>query len=160
LKPSAEVEALVSAALDEQAKAEALKKGDAERKKLEAQLAQEEQKRKQLEVQNAQLKVKYQAALAKAQDAMKANRYDEAVTSFRLASQTIQTDEAEGGLKQAQAELAKVKIAADAEAKTKAEADAQALDFEQFSDLQVLASRGLSLGMKLENWPPAGLDRP
>jgi DNA-directed RNA polymerase subunit alpha len=24
----------------------------------------------------------------------------------------------------------------------------------------VLASRGLSLGMKLENWPPAGLDRP
>ena len=25
---------------------------------------------------------------------------------------------------------------------------------------EVLASRGLSLGMKLENWPPAGLDRP
>jgi hypothetical protein len=24
----------------------------------------------------------------------------------------------------------------------------------------VLASRGLSLGMKLENWPPANLDRP
>ncbi len=24
----------------------------------------------------------------------------------------------------------------------------------------VLASRGLSLGMKLENWPPAGLSRP
>lgn len=123
LKPSPEVEALVSSALDEQAKAEALKKGDAERKKLEAQLAQEEQKRKQLEVQNAQLKVKYQNALAKAQDAMKAQRYDEAVTSFRLASQTIQTDEAEGGLKQAQAELAKVKITADAEAKKKAEED-------------------------------------
>jgi DNA-directed RNA polymerase subunit alpha len=25
---------------------------------------------------------------------------------------------------------------------------------------EVLASRGLTLGMKLENWPPAGLDRP
>src|SRR6187551_3407343 len=25
---------------------------------------------------------------------------------------------------------------------------------------EVLASRGLSLGMRLENWPPAGLDRP
>jgi DNA-directed RNA polymerase subunit alpha len=25
---------------------------------------------------------------------------------------------------------------------------------------EVLRSRGLSLGMKLENWPPAGLDRP
>src|SRR5512136_1017208 len=25
---------------------------------------------------------------------------------------------------------------------------------------EVLASKGLSLGMKLENWPPAGLDRP
>jgi len=25
---------------------------------------------------------------------------------------------------------------------------------------EVLASRGLSLGMKLENWPPAGLERP
>ena len=25
---------------------------------------------------------------------------------------------------------------------------------------EVLATRGLSLGMKLENWPPAGLDRP
>jgi len=23
----------------------------------------------------------------------------------------------------------------------------------------VLASRGLTLGMKLENWPPAGLDK-
>jgi DNA-directed RNA polymerase subunit alpha len=25
---------------------------------------------------------------------------------------------------------------------------------------EVLATRGLSLGMKLENWPPAGLSRP
>jgi len=25
---------------------------------------------------------------------------------------------------------------------------------------EVLASRGLTLGMKLENWPPAGLERP
>ena len=25
---------------------------------------------------------------------------------------------------------------------------------------EVLATRGLSLGMKLENWPPANLDRP
>ncbi|TMH19729.1 MAG: hypothetical protein E6H64_12020 [Betaproteobacteria bacterium] len=25
---------------------------------------------------------------------------------------------------------------------------------------EVLASRGLSLGMKLENWPPPNLDRP
>ena len=25
---------------------------------------------------------------------------------------------------------------------------------------EVLASRGLTLGMRLENWPPAGLDRP
>nr|HMN84222.1 DNA-directed RNA polymerase subunit alpha [Burkholderiaceae bacterium] len=25
---------------------------------------------------------------------------------------------------------------------------------------ELRASRGLTLGMKLENWPPAGLDRP
>jgi DNA-directed RNA polymerase subunit alpha len=25
--------------------------------------------------------------------------------------------------------------------------------------IEVLASRGLTLGMKLENWPPAGLDK-
>src|SRR5262249_56184298 len=97
LKPSPEVEALVTAALNEQAKADALKKGDAERKKLEAQLAQEEQKRKQLEEQNAKLKTKYQSALVRAQDAMKERKYDDAVSSFRLASLTIQTDEAEAG---------------------------------------------------------------
>ncbi|HKA08772.1 MAG TPA: tetratricopeptide repeat protein, partial [Gemmataceae bacterium] len=131
LKPSPEVEALVTAALNEQAKADALKKGDAERKKLEAQLAQEEQKRKQLEEQNGRLKVKYQSALVRAQDAMKERKYDDAVSSFRLASLTIQTDEAEAGLKQAQAELAKVRATADAEAKKKAEEEKKLADLQK-----------------------------
>jgi len=131
LKPSPEAEALVTAALNEQAKAEALKKGDAEKKKLEAQLAQEEQKSKQLEEQNAKLRTKYQTTLAKAQSAMKEQKFDEAVTSFRLASQTMQTDEAEAGLKQAQAELNKAKAATDAEVKKKSEEDRKLADLQK-----------------------------
>ena len=121
LKPSPEIEKLVSAALVEQARADAMKKGDEERLKLEAQLAKEEQRRKQLEEENAKLQVKYQAALAKARSAMQARQYDEAVVSYKLASNTIRTEEASNGLREATDLLAKAKAESDAEAKAKAE---------------------------------------
>jgi tetratricopeptide (TPR) repeat protein len=121
LKPSSEIEKLISSALTEQARADAEKKGAAEKKKLEAELVKEEQRNKELEAENIKLKARYQAAFDKGQSAMKAKQYDEAVTSFRLASKTIQTDEAAAALKQAQAELAKANETARAEAKKKAE---------------------------------------
>ncbi|HVK11693.1 MAG TPA: hypothetical protein VM597_23175, partial [Gemmataceae bacterium] len=119
IKPSPEVEKLVSSALVEQARADAEKKGDAEKKKLETQLAQEAARNKQLEQQNVALKARYQAALAKAQDAMKQKKYEEAYTSYKIAATTIQTDEAEAGVKQASAELARAKAATAAEDKRK-----------------------------------------
>lgn len=121
IKPSPEIEKLVSSALVEQARAEAEKKGAEEKKKLEAQLAQEEARRKQLEEQNAKLRTKYQAALAQARSAMQAKKYDEAVTSYKIATTTMQTDEATAELKTAQTELARANSAAAAEAKKKNE---------------------------------------
>lgn len=120
IKPSPEVEKLVSSAMVEQARADAEKKGAGEKAKLETQLAQETTRRQQLEQQNVALKAKYQAALAKGQDAMKEKKYDEAYTSYKIAATTIQTDEAEAGVKQASAELARSKAADAAEAKGRA----------------------------------------
>ena len=76
---------------------------------------------KQLEVENVKLKAKYDAAFAKGQDAMKAKKFDDALTSFRLASATMQTDEAAAAVKQAQTELAKANEQATLEAKKNAE---------------------------------------
>ncbi|HKB00873.1 MAG TPA: tetratricopeptide repeat protein, partial [Gemmataceae bacterium] len=121
LKPSPEAEQLVSNALTAQAKADAEKKGAAEKARLDAQLAKEEERRKQAEADASERKAKYQASIAKAREAMNGRQYAAAATSFRLASQTMQTDEAAAGLKQAETELAKVAAATDAEAKKKAE---------------------------------------
>ncbi len=120
LKPSPEIEKLVSAALVEQARADAMKKGDEERKKLEAQLAQEETRRKQLEDDNARLRGKYDAAIAKARAAVKERDYDEAEVSYRLASNTLRTEEASTGLRVVADLKARTKAAADADAKAKA----------------------------------------
>jgi tetratricopeptide (TPR) repeat protein len=122
LKPSPEIEALVSSALVEQARADAEKKGAEEKKKLDAQLALEEQKRKQLEAENAQLREKYQAALVRGQRAMEGKNYGEAVQAFQLASQTMKTDEALTGLKLAQTEMTRSKEASEVDAKQKAQA--------------------------------------
>ena len=120
LKPSPEIEKLVSAALVEQARADAMKKGDEERKKLEAQLAQEETRRKQLEDDNAKLRGKYDAAIAKAREALKSRDYDEAEVSYRLASNTLRTEEATTGLRVVTDLKARTKATADADAKAKA----------------------------------------
>ncbi|WP_020468537.1 tetratricopeptide repeat protein [Zavarzinella formosa] len=131
LKPSPEIEKLVSAALVEQARADAMKKGEEEHRKLEAQLAQEELRRKQLEEQNASLQVKYQAALAKAREAMKSRQYDEAVVSYKLASNTLRTEEANNGLREATDLLAKAKAEADVDAKKKAEEQRRIADIQK-----------------------------
>lgn len=131
LKPSAEIEKLVSAAMVEQARADAMKKGEEERKKLEAALALEEQKRKQLEEQNAKLQAKYQAALAKARNAVKNQNYEEAIVEYRLASNTIRTEEATNGLREVTDLQAKAKAAADQEAKKKAEEAKKAADLQK-----------------------------
>lgn len=121
LKPSSEIEKLISNALVEQARADAEKKGDAEKKKLEAQLVQEETRNKQLEIENVKLKARYDAAFAKGQEAMKAKKFNDALTSFRLASATMQTDEAAAAVKQAQTELARANEQTALEAKKDAE---------------------------------------
>jgi len=120
LKPSPEIEKLVTAALTEQARADAMKKGDEERKKLEAQLAQEETRRKQLEDDNARLQVKYQAAIAKARAAVKERDYEEAEVSYKLAVNTLRTEEAAEGLREVTDMKAKARAASDADAKAKA----------------------------------------
>ncbi|MSR53727.1 MAG: tetratricopeptide repeat protein [Gemmataceae bacterium] len=118
LKPSPEVEKLISAALVEQARTDAEAKGEVEKKKLESQLAQEQERNKDLEIQNAKIRAKYQTAFDAGQSAMKSKQFDQAVTSFRLASKTMQTDEATKNLDLAENELAY----AEAEAKKNAEA--------------------------------------
>lgn len=133
LKPSPEIEQLVSTALMEQARADAAKKDADERKKLEAQLAKEAEAKKQLEIENAKLQAKYTTALRAGRAALQQRNYPEAVTSFKLAAATIPSDEANRGLRDAQDQLAKANAAADAEAKAKADAAKKDADANRFA---------------------------
>jgi tetratricopeptide (TPR) repeat protein len=119
VKPSPEVQALIQEMMTLQAKADAAAKGN--EKQLEAQLAKEKVKNQELEQQNAKLRAKNQELLVQAQAAMQAREFEKAVSSYKLAIATMQTEEATKGLQLAQAELAKEKTAADAEAKKKSE---------------------------------------
>ncbi len=112
LKPSAEIDRLVTAALIEQAKAEAAKKGAEEKKKLELQLAQEQERRKQAELAAAGNKAKYETAIKLARAAMQERKFADAKLQFQIAAQTLRTDEAINGAKQADDELARAQAAA------------------------------------------------
>ena len=119
LKPSVEIDRLVTAALIEQARAEAAKKGDEEKKKLEAALALEQERSRKAEAAAAENKAKYETAIGLARTAMKQRKFAEAKQQFQVASQTLQTDEAVNGLKQADNELATAQAAMVAEEQTK-----------------------------------------
>ena len=119
LKHTAEVEQLIAKALTEQARAAAAAKSAAEKKRFEAQLAAEEKRKQQLEAAQTTLRAKYQAAWNKAQAAMQARQFENAVVSYRLAAATMQTAEVTAALKQANTELAKSREAAALEAKKK-----------------------------------------
>lgn len=114
LKPSAEIDRLVTAALIDQARADAAKNGEAEKKKLEAQLAQEQERRRQAEIAAAENKAKYETAINLARAAMKQRKFAEAKQQFQLAAQTVRTDEAINGQRQAEDEIAKAQAAANA----------------------------------------------
>ncbi|MCE9530526.1 MAG: hypothetical protein K8T89_05255 [Planctomycetes bacterium] len=118
LKPSPEIDQLVTAALIDQAKAEADRKGADERKKLEAQLAAEQKRRQQAEIEAAQHKAKHDTAINLGRAAMREKKFAEARRQFQLASATLNSDEAAIGLKQANDEMAQEKAAADAALKT------------------------------------------
>ena len=121
LRPSPEIDRLVAAGLVDQAKAAADKQGKDERQKLEAQLAAEQERRQQAELQAAQNKAKYDETLRQANAALTARNFAVAKQHFQLAAQTLHTDEAVIGLRQADDELAKSQAAADAARKSQEE---------------------------------------
>jgi tetratricopeptide (TPR) repeat protein len=116
LKPSPEIDRMVNAALIDQAKAVADKKGADARAQLERDLAAERERRIAAEAKAKENQDKYQQALRTAKAAMAEKKYDQAVSQYRLASLTVQTDEAANGLKQAQDALARAQAAAKAQA--------------------------------------------
>ena len=107
LRPSPEVEQLVSAALIDQARADAENKGAEERKKLEAQLTAERERREKAEQEAARNQAKYQEAIRNARAAFKEKKYDIARQQFQLASATQRTGEAIAGLRQVDDEVAR-----------------------------------------------------
>lgn len=158
LKPSAEIDRLVTAALIDQARADAARKGDEEKKKLEAQLVQEQQRRQQAELKAAENKAKYDTAIKLARAAMQQQRFAEAKQQFQLASATLRTDEAINGVKQADDELAKAQAAVAAAQRAAAEKqqkDAQvaklitdarmAADTKQFDQAMLLLKNATAL---------------
>jgi tetratricopeptide (TPR) repeat protein len=114
LKPSGEIDRLVTAALVDQARADAAKKGEEEKKKLEQQLTLEKERRQQAELKAAENKAKYDTAIRLARAAMKEKKFAEAKQQFVVASQTLRTDEAINGVKQADDELASAQAALQA----------------------------------------------
>jgi tetratricopeptide (TPR) repeat protein len=128
LRPSAEIDQMISSALIDQARADAAKKGDDEKRKLETQLAAERERRVKAEQEAASNKAKYEAAMKQARAALAEKRYDEAKSQFQIASLTLRTDDAVQGLRQADDEIAKAKAVTDAarqarEAQQKKDAD-------------------------------------
>lgn len=131
LKPTPEAEKLVNAALIEQAKASAEKKGGAARKELEQQLALERDRRVAAEAEAEKNRKLYEEALTSANTAMKSRDFDKAQVQFRKASLIVRTEEALKGLQTAQDELAKAKTLADAETRKKAEAETKEANFKR-----------------------------
>jgi uncharacterized protein HemY len=76
------------------------------------QLAQEQERRKQAEQKATENKAKYDAAIQLARAAMQQKKFAEARQQFQMAAQTLRTDEAVNGAKQADDELAKANAAA------------------------------------------------
>jgi hypothetical protein len=102
IKPGSEVDNLLNAALIEQARQVAAKKGESARKDLEAQLVMERDRAQKAEAEAAKNKQLYEQAVAEARQAMSQKDYDQAVVKYRKASLHVRTDEAVQGMKQAQ----------------------------------------------------------
>ena len=123
INPNPEVERLVSAALVDQARVNAEKKGQAEKAALEAQLAIETTRRKAAEAEAATNKQLYETAMAQAQQAMQAKQYETAASSFRTASLKVRSPEALAGIQKANDAAARDKAAAAETAKAQAETE-------------------------------------
>jgi tetratricopeptide (TPR) repeat protein len=98
MRATEEVDRLLQQARDGQAQEEARKKGaEAERR-----LAEEKARRDQAEVEAKRKQQEYLTALDRAQKAMAARNYDEAVARFQEAEKLFRTDVVINGLAQAQ----------------------------------------------------------
>lgn len=121
MKKTDEVEKLVAAALVEQARASAARKGQREREELERRLASEKAARERAEVEAKRNRELYTAALTLAQKLLAEQRYEESIPKFREAEKYYRTDVVLTGLRQAEDGLTRKKARAEAEERKKAE---------------------------------------
>ena len=121
LRPSPEIDQMVNAALDDQARAQADKKGAAERQKLDAQLVAERERSQKIEAESAQNQLRHDEAIRAATTAMAARNFEQGKQQFELAAQAKRTQEAIDGIRRANDEIAKGLLANEAARKAQEE---------------------------------------
>jgi tetratricopeptide (TPR) repeat protein len=126
IKPSAEIDGLLSGALLAQARAEAALKGELQKQRFEAGYAKEQLRQQEITTAAAARQAQYVAAYKRAQQAYELKAYEEAAKAYREALAYQQTQEAQAALQKAEAELSRARLAGDIAAKQK-EADGKKL---------------------------------
>ncbi len=135
LKKTPEVDKLLLQAQASLARAEAAKKGEAERKAAEVRLAQEKTRRDQADAEAKKKQQAYQDALTAGQKAFAEKRFDQATASYNEAGKLFRTDAVLAGLRQV--EDAKKR---DTQAKNTADADRK----KRLADYQLAMDAGKS----------------
>lgn len=160
LRPTDEAERLLTAALVEQAKANAQRQGEQARRELETKLAAEQAAREKAEAEAKRNQELYTQALAQAEAALQQKNFDQATAHYQTAAKFYRSDAVLSGLKladegrtqlaaerkrrvdaEARAKAdAEARLRADAEARAKAEADATArVEAQRQADLKAKA---------------------
>jgi tetratricopeptide (TPR) repeat protein len=126
LRKTDEVDKLIAQTQDAKTLAAAKKKGEQAHGEAERKLAEEKKARDQAEAEAKHKQETYLAALDKAQKALTAKRYDEAVTHYQEAGKLFRTDAVLTGQRQAEELRDHAKAQADAETRKRAEDEKRA----------------------------------
>jgi tetratricopeptide (TPR) repeat protein len=134
LRPTDEVERLLSQALVEQARATAQAKDARARADLERRLAEEKARREQAEAEARRHRELYTQAVQAAQQALADKRYDVAVVKFQEAGNLYRTDVVLNGLRQAEEARAREQARAEAEQRKRAQEQQREADLQRALD--------------------------
>jgi tetratricopeptide (TPR) repeat protein len=126
LRKTDEVERLIAQTQDARTLAAARKKSEQARLEAERKLAEEKKARDQAEAEAKRKQDAYLAALDKAQKALTAKNYDEALIHYQEAGKLFRTDAVLTGQRQAEELRQQARAQADAEARKRAEEEKKA----------------------------------
>ncbi len=129
LQPGPQIDQLLSAALNDQALANAAKKGPAERQKVEQNLATAQAQRQRADQLASANQAKHDAAIKAAHIAMDNKNYPEGKREFEIAARLKSTKESTDGIRWANDEIAKGQQASAAAQKAQQEQQKKDAEF-------------------------------